>query len=139
MFTLFGYLSDPENRLDEAAFVRDVRAEWGWSRDYDITIEQLVMPRMPEIVMAHADGWRIRVQIRKDTARSTNLPVLARALRRKKVDLPAGFEGHDTELALRFDDDPEREHTDDVIDFGEYVRRSYPGVVLYNQYDEDLW
>ena len=40
---------------------------------------------------------------------------------------------------IGFGDDPERLHSDDIIHLGEFVREAYPGVVIFDQYNVDLW
>ena len=53
--------------------------------------------------------------------------------------LPPDFADYDTQIVLGFGDDPERLHTNDIIFLGEFVRETYPGVVIFDQYNVDLW
>ena len=53
--------------------------------------------------------------------------------------LPPDFADYDTQIVLGFGDDPERLHTNDIIFLGEFVREMYPGVVIFDQYNVDLW
>ena len=53
--------------------------------------------------------------------------------------LPEGFDDYDTELIMHFNDDDEREHTDDIIFLTEFIKEQFPGVVLYNDADRDVF
>lgn len=43
------------------------------------------------------------------------------------------------EIAIGFGDDPDKLYTNDIIHIGEFIRENYAGVVIYDQYDEDVW
>lgn len=138
MFTLFAFLSDPTGAVDNDALLTNIRENFAWAREFEITTEKLHWPDFTNVVMIK-DGWKVSFQIRTDTGRSLNLPVLGRALRRKKIQLPAGFDDYTTEIAIGFGDDPDRVFTDDIINIGEFIRETYPGVVIYNAYEVELW
>ena len=40
---------------------------------------------------------------------------------------------------MHFNDDDEREHTDDIIFLTEFIKEQFPGVVLYNDADRDVF
>ena len=64
---------------------------------------------------------------------------LKKALGKNANKLPSNFLDFNCEIAIGFADDPEKLHTNDIIDIGEFVRENYPGVVIYDQYNKDLW
>ena len=127
MFTLFALLKDPDEAVDNARLLRDIREQFAWARDYALSEEELVFPTFTNVVMRNGD-WTVSFQIRRETDRSINLGPLRRAIGARK--LPPDFLAYDTEVAIGFADDPEREFTDDIINIGEFVREAYPGVVL---------
>ena len=53
--------------------------------------------------------------------------------------MPENFLSYNKELAIGFGDDPDRRFTDEIINIGEFVRENYPGVVIYDQYNQDVW
>lgn len=127
MFTLFALLKDPDEAVDNERLLRDIREQFAWARDYELSEEELVFPKFTNVVMRNGD-WKVSFQIRRDTGRSINLGPLRRAIGVRK--LPPDFLEYDTEVAIGFADDPERVYTDDIINIGEFVREAYPGVVL---------
>ena len=96
------------------------------------------MPRTT-IVILEKDGWEVRFFIRPGEDMTLNLPALKKEMGKNAAKLPADFLDYRTEIAFGFDDDPDQLFTDDVIEVGEFVRGNYPGVVIYDQYNKDLW
>lgn len=127
MFTLFALLRDPDEEIDNDRLMRDIREQFAWAREYEVFEHELVFPKFTDVVM-RKDAWKASFQIRRDTGRSINLGPLRRAIGVRK--LPPDFLEYDTEIAIRFDDDPEREYTDEIINIGEFMRETYPGIVL---------
>ena len=57
----------------------------------------------------------------------------------QKTKLPADFLSYNKEIAIGFGDDPEKKYTNEIIFVGEFVRENYPGVVIFDQYNQDVW
>ena len=49
------------------------------------------------------------------------------------------FLAYNKEIAVGFDDDPQRRFTDDVIGVAECLRDIFPDAVLFDQYNGEVW
>ena len=138
MFSLFALLKDPATLTPESLAVL-LQERFFDISSYTVTLEDLYWPRFTNVVLTHSDGWGMWFQIRQEDGRSIDPPTLGKYLRRKKVALPEGFDDYDTELIMHFNDDDERAHTDDIIFLTEFIKEQFPGVVLYNDADRDVF
>ncbi|MDO5289677.1 MAG: hypothetical protein Q4F13_08605 [Pseudomonadota bacterium] len=93
---------------------------------------------MATLVVMEKENWKIEFEIREQEDMTISLTELQKILK-KKTTLPENFLSYNKELAIGFGDDPDRRFTDEIINIGEFVRESYPGVVIYDQYNEDVW
>ncbi|QIK71026.1 hypothetical protein G7070_00435 [Propioniciclava coleopterorum] len=138
MFTIFALLKDATGGLTPEGLAALVKERFFDVGSYTVTLEKLHWPAFTNVVLRQADGWGMWFQIRQEDGRSIDPPTLGAFLRRTTT-LPEGFDDYDTELVLHFDDDEEREHTDDIIFLTEFVNEQFPGVVLYNADAQDIF
>ena len=137
MFNLFALWRDADDRLDVATLKEDFQTRFAFAGDYTIATRDLVFPRVTVLVLSRGD-WEVEVWLRKGEDMTLEPTAVATALP-PGAALPADFADYDTEIVLGFGDDPERLHSDDIIHLGEFVREAYPGVVIFDQYNVDLW
>lgn len=137
MFNLFALLNDDAHTLDNDALIRDLTALLPGIEKYEVVKQRLVFPKVEQVRLKTED-WHARLEIRQDEDMTLSLPILKKVLG-KKTQLPDDFLDYNTELVLGFDDDPDKKYTNDIIFIGEFVRENYPGVVIYDQYNEDVW
>lgn len=137
MFTLFALLPDASGGVTNDSLIRDVKKGLPGVEEFEISKKELVFPKVT-VVLLQKLGWRVRLQIRKDEGMTLSLPELQRILG-TKTQLPADFSSYNTEIAIGFGDDPEKQYTNDIIFVGEFVRENFPGVVIFDQYNEDVW
>lgn len=137
MFTLFALLHDPGHTLSNDSLMHDLRHHFAFIKEYDLYTETLTFPAVT-IVVLEKEGWRVRFSIRPDEDMTLDTGILYKLLH-KKAALPENFRAYNTELAIGFDSDPEQRFTDDVILIGEFIRDNYEGVVIYDQYNVDVW
>lgn len=137
MFTLFALLPDASGGVTNDSLIRDVKKGLPGVEEFEISKKELVFPKVT-VVLLQKLGWRVRLQIRKDEGRTLSLPELQRILG-TKTQLPADFSSYNTEIAIGFGDDPEKQYANDIIFVGEFVRENFPGVVIFDQYNEDVW
>ena len=136
-FNLFAIVKDHAGEIDNASLMRDLKKD-GRFKKFRLFTEDLHLPKTTIVVMEQ-DGWRVRFFIRPGEDMTLDLPALKKAMGKNAVKLPADFLDYRTEIAFGFADDPDQLFTDDVIEVGEFVRANYPGVVIYDQYNKDLW
>ncbi|MDO4723276.1 MAG: hypothetical protein Q4A97_00770 [Comamonadaceae bacterium] len=137
MFNLFALLHDPSGRIDNDSLMRELRQKFPWIGEYVVATEQLSFPDVTLVVL-EKEGWRVEFEIREQDSMTLSLSALQKILQ-KKAALPENFLSYNKELAIGFGDDPDRRFTDEIIHIGEFVRENYPGVVIYDQYNEDVW
>ncbi|WP_347484784.1 hypothetical protein ABFV80_002589 [Vandammella animalimorsus] len=137
MFNLFALLYDPSGRIDNDSLMHDLRQKFSWIGQYAVCTEQLDFPDVTLVVL-EKEGWRVEFEIREQDSMTLSLGALQKILK-KKAALPGNFLACNKELAIGFGDDPDRRFTDEIIQIGEFVRENYPGVVIYDQYNEDVW
>ena len=137
MFNLFALWRDADDRLDMAALKDDFETRFAFAGDYTITTKDLVFPRVTIVVLTQGD-WEVQVWLWKGEDMTLDPTAVAEALPAGTV-LPPDFADYDAQIVLGFGDDPERLHTNDIIFLGEFVRETYPGVVIFDQYNVDLW
>ncbi len=136
-FNLFAIVKDHAGEIDNASLMRDLRKDARFQQ-FRLFTEDLHLPKTTIVVMEQ-DGWRVRFFIRPGEDMTLDLPALKKEMGKNAVKLPADFLDYRTEIAFGFADDPDQLFTDDVIEVGEFVRANYPGVVIYDQYNKDLW
>lgn len=137
MFTLFALLHDPERTLNNDSLMHDLRHKFAFIRDYTLREEKLDFPDTTIVVLEKA-LWRVKFSIRPDDDMTLDTTILHKLLR-KKATLPENFLQYNVEIAIGFGNDPEQTFTDDIICIGEFIRDNYPGVVIYDQYNVDVW
>ncbi|MDO5289675.1 MAG: hypothetical protein Q4F13_08595 [Pseudomonadota bacterium] len=137
MFTLFALLHDPSNSIDNESLIRDLSQKFPWIKEYTVSTETLEFPAITRVILER-EGWRVRFNIREQEDMTLSLSELQKILK-KKTTLPENFLSYNKELAIGFGDDPDRRFTDEVINIGEFVRENYPGVVIFDQYNKDVW
>ena len=136
-FNLFAIVKDHAGEIDNASLMRDLKKD-GRFEKFRLFTEDLHLPKTTIVVM-EKDGWRVSFDIRPGEHMTLHLPGLKKAMGKNAAKLPADFLAYRTEIAFGFADDPDQLFTDDVIEIGEFVRGNYPGVVIYDQYNKDLW
>lgn len=137
MFTLFALLHDPSNSVDNDSLIRDLRQKFPWIKEYTVSTETLEFPAVTLVVM-EKENWKVEFEIREQEDMTLSLTELQKILK-KKTTLPENFLSYNKELAIGFGDDPDRRFTDEIINIGEFVRENYPGVVIFDQYNKDVW
>ncbi|WP_143326763.1 hypothetical protein [Vandammella animalimorsus] len=137
MFNLFALLYDPTGSVDNDSLMDDLKQRFPWIKEYRVFTETLQFPAITRVIL-EKDGWRVRFNIREQEDMTLSLSRLQKILK-KKTALPENFLSYNKELAIGFGDDPDRRFTDEIIHIGEFVRENYPGVVIYDQYNEDVW
>ncbi|PAT42611.1 hypothetical protein CK621_07985 [Vandammella animalimorsus] len=137
MFNLFALLYDPSDCIDNDSLMHDLEQKLLWIGQYAVCTEQLDFPDVTLVVL-EKEGWRVEFEIREQDSMTLSLGALQKILK-KKTALPENFLSYNKELAIGFGDDPDRRFTDEIIQIGEFVRENYPGVVIYDQYNEDVW
>ncbi|MFV0476256.1 MAG: hypothetical protein ACK5ME_00275 [Parahaliea sp.] len=137
MFTLFALLTDTSSLVTNDSLIRDLKKDLPGVEEYGISKKELVFPKVTVVLLQKA-GWRVRFQIRKGENMTLSLPELQRILG-TKTQLPTDLLSYNTEITIGFGDDPEKKYTNDIIFIGEFVRENYPGVVIFDQYNEDVW
>ncbi|MBP7451401.1 MAG: hypothetical protein KA914_01265 [Ottowia sp.] len=137
MFTLFALVKDTTNAIDNEALIHDLKNELPGIEQYEIAKKELVFPKVTVVQLLNR-GWRVRFQIRSEDSMTLSLEALQKILG-KKTQLPPDFLSYNKEIAIGFGDDPDKLYTNDIIFIGEFIRENYPGVVIYDQYNEDVW
>lgn len=137
MFTLFALVKDTSGAIDNDALMRDLTQKFHLASEFQIGTETLFFPRVTEVVMTKAD-WSVSFQIRPEDSMTLDLTELQKILG-QKTKLPADFLSYNKEIAIGFGDDPEKKYTNEIIFVGEFVRENYPGVVIFDQYNQDVW
>lgn len=137
MFTLFALVHDPAGAADNDTLIRDLQRHLVGIEAYQVAKKDLALPRMT-VVDLTKDGWRVRFSLRRGESMTLGLPQLRKILDAKTA-LPEDFDSYDLEIAIGFGDDPDQQHTNDILQFGEFVRENYPGVVIFDQYNQDIW
>ena len=138
MFNLFALAKDDVGAINNESLIRDLQRKLSSAVAYRIYTEDLHLPKTTIVVMER-NGWRASFDIRPGEHMVLLPSHLKKSLGKNASKLPANFMDYNCEIAFGFDDDPEQIHTDDIIEIGEFVRENYPGVVIYDQYNKDLW
>ena len=138
MFNLFALAKDDTGAINNDSLIRDLQRKLSSAVAYRIYTEDLQLPKTTIVVMAR-EGWQVRFAIRPGEDMVLSPTELKKALGKNVSKLPANFLDYNCEIAIGFADDPDKLYTDDIIEVGEFVRENYPGVVIYDQYNKDLW
>ena len=138
MFHLFALAKDDAGAIHNESLIRDLKQKLHGVEPYRIHTKDLQMPKTTIVVMARED-WQVRFSIRPGEDMVLSPTELKKALGKNASKLPANFLDYNCEIAIGFADDPEKLYTEDIIEIGEFVRENYPGVVIYDQYNKDLW
>ncbi len=138
MFTLFALVQDDTGAITNESLMRDLNQKFHAISEYRLTTQDLHLPKTTIVVMEKS-GWRVRFSIRPGEDMTLSVTRLRKALGKNASKLPTNFLDYNCEIAIGFGDDPEQQHADDVIEIGEFVRENYSGVVIYDQYNIDLW
>ena len=138
MFNLFALAKDDTGAINNESLIRDLKQKLRGVEAYHIYTKDLHMPKTTIVVMARED-WQVRFSIRPGEDMVLSPTELKKALGKNASKLPANFLDYNCEIAIGFADDPEKLYTEDIIEIGEFVRENYPGVVIYDQYNKDLW
>lgn len=137
MFNLFALVKDDDNRITPDSLIHDLQEKFAWAHEYQIEKEDLQFPQTT-VVNLNKPDWHVRISIRPDEDMTLDTGELHKILH-KKTTLPDDFLTYNTEIAIGFADDPEERYTDDIINLGEFIRDNYPGVVIFDQYNLDVW
>lgn len=137
MLTLFALVKDDADAITNDTLVRDLKHKLALAKEFAITTETLVFPRVTEVVMTKGN-WSVRFEIRPESSRTLSVKELQKILG-KKTQLPPDCQRYNKEIAVGFGGDPQKEHTNEIIFIGEFLRESYPGVVIFDQYNQDVW
>ena len=138
MFHLFALTKDDAGAINNESLIHDLKQKLHGVEAYRIHTKDLQMPKTTIVVMAR-EGWQVRFSIRPGEDMVLSPTELKKALGKNASKLPANFLDYNCEIAIGFADDPEKLYTEDIIEIGEFVRENYPGVVIYDQYNKDLW
>ena len=137
MFTLFVFLRDDNHAVNNDLLACGLKQHFPWYSDFALSTETLIFPPVSLLVLERK-GWRVRFEIREVDEMSLDVAVLQKILQ-KKTALPADFLAYNKEIAVGFDDDPQRRFTDDVIGVAECLRDIFPDAVLFDQYNGEVW
>ena len=137
MLTLFALVKDDADAITNDTLVRDLKHKLALAKEFEITTETLVFPRVTEVVMTKGN-WSVRFEIRPESSMTLSVKELQKILG-KKTQLPPDFQRYNKEIAVGFGDDPQKEHTNEIIFIGEFLRENYPRVVIFDQYNQDVW
>jgi len=138
MFNLFALVKDDTGTISNESLIRDLKQKLRGVEAYHIYTKALHMPKTTIVVMER-EGWEVRFFIRPGENMVLSPVDVKKAIGKNASKLPANFLDCNCEIAFGFDDDPDHIHTNDIIEIGEFVRENYPGVVIYDQYNKDLW
>ena len=138
MFTLFALVQDPTDAITNDALINDLNTKFHWVKDYQLSLKALEFPKTTVVDMSK-EGWRVRFSIRPNEDMTLSVSEVKKVLGKNAKKLPANFLDYNCEIAIGFGDDPDKLYTDDIIEIGEFIRANYPGVVIYDQYNKDLW
>ena len=137
MFNLFALAKDDAGSITNESLMRDLQNDPGF-KQFRIFTEDLQLPRTTIVVM-EKDGWRVRFFIRPGADMTLSVTEVKKVMGKNAAKLPANFLDYNTEIAIVFGDDPGKRFTNDIIEIGEFVRGNYPGVVIFDQYNKDVW
>ena len=135
--TLFALVDDAKGAITNESLMRDLQQFHGID-EYRVFTKELELPKATIVVLEKA-GWRVRVSIRPGEDMSLSVSAVKKALGKNASKLPANFLGYNCEIAIGFGDDPDKLYTDDIIEIAEFFKDNYPGLVIYDQYNRDLW
>ncbi len=107
-------------------------------KDYQLSTKALEFPKAT-VVDLSKEGWRVRFSIRPNEDMTLSVSEVKKAMGKNASKLPANFLDYNCEIAIGLGNDPEKLHTGDIIEIAEFVRENYPGVVIYDQYNQDSW
>ena len=138
MFNLFALAKDDTGAINNDSLIRDLKQKLPGVDAYHIFKEDLQLPKTTIVVMER-EGWRVSFDIRPGEHMVISPAELKKDLGKNASKLPASFMDCNCEIAFGFGDDPDQIYTDDIIEIGEFVRENYPSVVIYDQYNKDLW
>ena len=138
MFNLFALVKDDTGAIHNESLIRDLKQKLRGVEAYHIYTKDLHMPKTTIVVMDR-EGWEVRFFIRPGESMVLSPVEVNKAIGKNASKLPANFLDYNCEIAFGFDDDPDETYTNDIIEIGEFVRENYPGVVIYDQYNKDLW
>ena len=137
MFTLFVLLRDDNHAVNNDSLAGRLKQHFPWYSDFALSTETLIFPSLSLLVL-EGKGWRVRFEIREADEMSLDVAVLQKILQ-KKAALPVDFLAYNKEIAVGFDDDPQRRFTDDMIGVAEWLRDIFPDAVLFDQYNGEVW
>ena len=137
MFNLFALAKDDIGAINNTSLIRDLQNFHG-IQQFRVFEKPLHMPRTTIVVMEKA-GWEVRIDIRPGEHMTLSLSALKKLMGKNASKLPANFLDYNCEIAIGFGDDPDQAFTDDIIEIGEFFRENYPGLVIFDQYNDDLW
>ena len=138
MFTLFALALDLSGTITPDALIDDLNTKFHGVKDYQLSTKALEFPKAT-VVDLSKEGWRVRFSIRPNDDMTLSVSEVKKAIGKNASKLPANFLDYNCEIAIGFGDDPDKLYTDDIIEIAEFIRENYPGVVIYDQYNKDLW
>ena len=138
MFTLFALALDLSGTITPDALIDDLNTKFHGVKDYQLSTKALEFPKAT-VVDLSKEGWRVRFSIRPNDDMTLSVSEVKKAMGKNASKLPANFLDYNCEIAIGFGDDPDKLYTDDIIEIAEFIRENYPGVVIYDQYNKDLW
>jgi hypothetical protein len=124
------------NEITNASLIGDIKAKFPLASEFNIYEKALVIPRTTVIEMEREDS-SIRISIRPDDNMTIDLGYYA-PLISKEEPLPEDFLDYNIEIAIGFWDNPEDEHSDDVIFMSEFFKAKYPGIVIFD-WNRNRW
>ena len=138
MFTLFALALDLSGTITPDALIDDLNTKFHGVKDYQLSTKALEFPKAT-VVDLSKEGWRVRFSIRPNDDMTLSVSEVKKAMGKNASKLPANFLDYNCEIAIGFGDDPDKLYTDDIIEIAEFIRENYPGVVIYDQYNKELW
>ena len=138
MFTLFALALDLTGTITPDALIDDLNTKFHGVKDYQLSTKALEFPKAT-VVDLSKEGWRVRFSIRPNDDMTLSVSEVKKAIGKNASKLPANFLDYNCEIAIGFGDDPDKRYTDDIIEIAEFIRENYPGIVIYDQYNKELW
>ena len=138
MFTLFALALDLSGTITPDALIDDLNTKFHGVKDYQLSTKALEFPKAT-VVDLSKEGWRVRFSIRPNDDMTLSVSEVKKAMGKNASKLPANFLDYNCEIAIGFGDDPDKLYTDDIIEIAEFIRENYPGIVIYDQYNKELW
>jgi hypothetical protein len=135
MMQLYCLTDDPAERVDLDALAVRLRDFFAGQEGFSIAFDDgSVHPRGPHLVLTWGSDWRMEVFIDDHEHVLDDSRYIAEKV---PADRRPGIAALDWRIAVLFDDDPNREHTDESVDMMQFLEE-IPRAVVYDVNQDEL-